>query len=259
MLPLEMNPTALTRAAADMQTSQIETQIDPSAALKVQRTLLHRRTFCFEVYERDDGLWDIDAQMQDRKSYPFTLASHLRPAAEPIHSMVLRITVNSELEIVAVHAHTAAAPYLTQCQHINPDYQKMLGLNVKHGFRAAIRERFAGTAGCTHLTELANTLPTVVIQGVGVELAVRKRQAQGDEHTGRPFQINQCHALSEAGEAVQRYYPRWYRPNVPLPTHQSFEGVCVNATQYAQEPSQEPSIPDAADDSIVSSPRSASI
>lgn len=196
-----------------MTCSQIESIVSQNPTTEaVARTLLHRRTFCYEVYERSDGLWDIDAQMQDRKSYPFTLASKLRAPAEPIHNMHLRITVNSELDIVAVTANTAAAPYLTQCVQINPAYQQMIGLNVLKGFRGALRERFAGTAGCTHLTELANTLPTVVIQGVGVELAVRRRQSLGDEQAGRPFQINQCHALNETGEAVQRYYPRWYRP-----------------------------------------------
>ena len=63
--------TALTRAAEDVTQTQIEAMSTPAVA----RTLKHRRTFCYEVYERADGLWDIEAQMQDRKTYPFTLAS----------------------------------------------------------------------------------------------------------------------------------------------------------------------------------------
>lgn len=198
--------TPLTQAAADISRSQIEAMGDP-----VARTLKHRRTFCYEVFEREDGLWDIEAQMQDRKSYPFTLASSLRAPAEPLHSMILRITVDNTFTIVDVQAQTLGAPYLAQCQTIAPDYRKMIGLNVINGFRSAIRELFDGVAGCTHLTELANSLPTVVIQGVAVELNVRHRKAVGDEQAGRPFQINKCHALAEGAEAVKLYYPRWYQ------------------------------------------------
>lgn len=50
--------TPLTEAAADISRSQIEPMGEP-----VARTLKHRRTFCYEVFERDDGLWDIEAQM----------------------------------------------------------------------------------------------------------------------------------------------------------------------------------------------------
>lgn len=205
--PVNMgNSTPLTQAAADISRSQIEAMGEP-----VARTLKHRRSFCYEVFERDDGLWDIEAQMQDRKTYPFILASSLRAPAEPLHNMILRITVDNGLNIVAVQAQTLGAPYLAQCQTITPDYQKMVGLNILHGFRSAIRELFDGVAGCTHLTELANSLPTVVIQGVGVELNIRHRQAVGDEKAGRPFQINKCHALADGAEAVKLYYPKWYQ------------------------------------------------
>jgi hypothetical protein len=32
-----------------------------------------------------------------------------------------------------------------------------------------------------------------------------------------PFQINRCHALKEDAPAVQRHYPRWYKPNKDTP------------------------------------------
>ena len=198
--------TPLTQAAADITRSQIETMGEP-----VARTLKHRRSFCYEVFEREDGLWDVEAQMQDRKSYPFTLASSLRAPAEPLHNMILRVTVDNAFNIVAVQAKTLGAPYLAQCQTIAPDYQKMVGLNIVNGFRPAIRELFEGVEGCTHLTELANSLPTVVMQGVAVELNVRHRNAVGEEKAGRPFQIDKCHALAEGAEAVKLYYPKWYK------------------------------------------------
>lgn len=211
--------TLLTAAAQDMTQSQIEALPAFGTASEVvsdrARTLKHRRNYCYEVYERADGLWDIEAQMQDRKTYDFTLADALHSAGEPLHSMVMRITVDDTLTIVAVAACTLAAPYLAQCATITPDYQKMVGLNLMQGFRHAMRERFGGEHGCTHITELCNSLPTVAIQGVGVELAARRRNAVGEAQAERPFQLNQCHALQESAEAVRLYYPRWYRANFP--------------------------------------------
>ena len=201
----------LTRAAQDMTQTQIEPMDAPPVA---GRTLKHRRSFCYEVYEREDGLWDVEAQMQDRKAYPFTIASGLLDTAEPLHSMILRVTVDGLFNIVDVRVNTVAAPYLVQCQTIIPDYSKMIGLNLVRGFRQAMRERFAGTAGCTHITELASSLPTVAIQGMGVELAARYRDSVGEHNAGRPLQLDRCHALTEGAEAVRLYYPRWYKaPN----------------------------------------------
>lgn len=176
------------------------------------RQLKHRRTFCFEVYEREDGLWDIDAQMQDVKTSDITLANQTRNAGEPVHNMCMRVTLDNHLFIVDASAKTLAAPYMSHCELINPDYKKMIGLNVLRGFRAAMKERFEGTAGCTHLSELAMTLPTVAVQGIGVELAARLRavnQASGVEEE-KPFQLEKCHALSTSGEVARLYYPKWY-------------------------------------------------
>ena len=176
------------------------------------RKLKHRRTFCYEVYEREDGLWDIDAQMLDHKSSDITVANQVRPVGEPLHDMVLRITLDQTLTIVAAQAMTLNAPYMTQCPSINPDYAQLVGLNVLRGFRKAVKDLFAQTAGCTHITELANTLPTVAIQGVGTELAQRRRlkNAEVGETGEKPFQLDQCHALSSDGEVARIYYPKWY-------------------------------------------------
>ena len=178
----------------------------------VPRKIMHRRTFCFEVFEREDGLWDVDAQMQDHKMQDITLADELRPVGTPLHDMVMRVTFDNTLTVVAVEDKTLSAPYMLQCKTINSAYGKMVGLNVLKGFRAAMKERFADTAGCTHLTELANIMPTVVVQGIGTELARRARILEKDEGTPskKPFQLDKCHALNSGSEVARLYYPKWY-------------------------------------------------
>lgn len=176
------------------------------------RVMKHRRTFCYEVFEREDGLWDVDAQMLDHKTRDIIVANQTRAVGEPLHDMVLRVTLDSHLTIVAAQATTVAAPYMVQCPSINPVYEQLVGLNVLKGFRKAIGERFANVAGCTHMTELAATLPTVVIQGIGTELAQRRRVAGTEvgELGDKPFQLDQCHALRSDGEVARVFYPKWY-------------------------------------------------
>jgi hypothetical protein len=59
--------------------------------------------------------------------------------------------------------------------------------------------------GCTHITELLGYLPTAAVQTFA---GLRKREDEGD---AKPFQLDRCHALDTRGDAVRRYYPKWYR------------------------------------------------
>ena len=43
------------------------------------RTRLHTREYVYQCYLRDDGLWDIDAELSDVKDYPYTLHSRNVP------------------------------------------------------------------------------------------------------------------------------------------------------------------------------------
>lgn len=203
-------------ASSAMETTPMTLNLNPQInglSEPKSRQIMHRRTFTYEVYEREDSLWDIDAQMQDHKTHDITVANQPRTVGDALHHMVLRLTLDNTLTIVAVESKTIAAPYNELCQAINPAYEKMVGLNVLKGFRAGLKERFADTAGCTHITELANTVPTVAIQGIGVELAVRARksvEASGEEFGVKPFQLDKCHALATDAQAVALYYPKWY-------------------------------------------------
>lgn len=180
------------------------------------RQLKHRRTLTFEVYERDDGLWDIDAQMLDHKAHDITVANKLRHVGEALHDMIVRVTLDGNLTIVKALVKTQNAPYIAICPSINSKYQLLVGLNVLKGFRLAVKERFSKMDGCTHLSDLINNLPTVAIQGIGFETTKRVRELGGGS-VERPFQINQCHAFKSDSEVVKLYYPEWYEPNSCFP------------------------------------------
>ena len=171
------------------------------------RRPIHTRSIRVASYARDDGLWDIEAELVDTKTYDFPLRSgELHPAGKPVHDMHLRVTIDDEFNITAAEAAYDAAPYGEFCSAIAPAYDQLVGLNLLKQFRVRVRERLGRTAGCTHLTELTNVLPTVAVQ----TMADRRRRAADEGE--RPFQLDGCHALRLDGPVVRMHYSPWYVP-----------------------------------------------
>ncbi len=182
----------------------------PHAA--AQRQLKHRRQIDVQVFARGNGLWEVDALLIDTKTRDAHLAEGLRPAGTPIHEMLLRLVVDERLDIVEAGSETRWMPYSGSCDDHEDAYARLVGLNLLRGFRKALRERVGGVLGCTHLTELAQVLPTAVVQAFAGEVIDTRGT---DEGASQPFQIDRCHALRGDGEAVRVHYPRWYRPARP--------------------------------------------
>ena len=181
----------------------------PLSSPSIRRALKHTRTIQIEAFARDDGLWDIDAHITDIKTRDTTLASGVRPAGQPIHSLWLRITVDTELNVIDAEAVSDAVPYPDYCDTIGRAYKKLVGLNLRKGFRDGVKQRLSGINGCTHLTELAAVLPTATIQAFAGEVLDTRDGASTAEQNHKPFQLDRCHALRSDGEAVAKFYPRW--------------------------------------------------
>ncbi len=183
------------------------------------RRHVHTRTIRAEVFVRDDGLWDVEAELVDTKTRDFQLASGLRPAGSPIHRMHLTITIDTACNVVDAAAQSLDHPYPGHCGAIEPEYRRLIGLNLLRGFKRAVRERLGGVAGCTHMTELTDVLPTAAIQAFAGELIKDRGIADEDgleASDQKPFQLDRCHALRTDGPAVAQFYPRWYRPDADL-------------------------------------------
>lgn len=178
-------------------------------SLPVPRALRHTRAIHIDAFARDDGLWDLDARITDVKRADVTLASGVRPGGTYLHDLNLRITINRDLVIVDAEGASDAVPYPGYCDTVAPAYKNLIGLCLMKGFRAGIKERLSGVLGCTHLTELANILPTAAIQAYANDV-IKTRDGDGEDNLpDRPFQIDRCHALRADGPAVAKYYPRW--------------------------------------------------
>jgi hypothetical protein len=179
----------------------------PQAA--AHRQLKHRRQIDLQVYARGDGLWEVDAVLTDVKTREANMVDGPRPAGTPIHEMLLRLVVNEKLDIVQAGSETRWMPYTGYCTEHGDAYTALVGLNLLKDFRKALRERVGGVLGCTHITELAQTLPTAVVQAFAGEVIDTRGTTEGAR---QPFQIDRCHALRSDSETVRLHYPRWYRP-----------------------------------------------
>jgi hypothetical protein len=173
------------------------------------RALKHRRSIDVQVFSRGDGLWEVDAHIADVKTRDAKLAGGVRQAGQPIHDMLLRVVIDEQFNILESGAQTNWMPYTGLCDQHGDAYSQLVGLNLLKGFYSNVKARLGGVRGCTHITELTQVLPTAVVQAFAGEVMDIREDATEDI---APFQINRCHALKEDAPAVQRYYPRWYKP-----------------------------------------------
>lgn len=183
-----------------------------------QRQLKHRRQIDVQVFARGNGLWEVDALLTDTKTRVAHMAEGPRPAGTPIHEMLLRLVVNQQLDILEAGSETRWMPYTGICDQHGDAYGQLVGLNLLQDFRKRLREKLGGVKACTHLTEMAQVLPTAVVQAFAGEVIDTRGDTDG---ASRPFQIDRCHALRSDGAAVRQHYPRWYRapkpPTAPAP------------------------------------------
>lgn len=175
-----------------------------------RRSLKHTRRIICEGYEREDGLWDIEAHMIDTKTFPLELRDNpprtLDPGA-PLHGLSVRITVDMELNILDAVASMDYTPF-GGCKSIADAYKQLIGLQIKPGFTSKTKELFAGRNGCTHLLELLGPLATAAFQSTHQEREKRENFWQdGDK---RPPMLDTCHTLAANGPLVKEFWPHFY-------------------------------------------------
>lgn len=177
------------------------------------RRHLHTRTIVCEGYERDDGLFDIEARIVDVKTYetddPYR---GKRTPGMPVHDMQVRLTLDKSYTVKGVEVTTNDSPY-TICPTVAPGYQKLVGARVGAGWRKAVHEAVGRTKGCTHITELLMPVATVAFQTMGNWKQDRNATAE----MTKPSYIDGCKAWASDGPVVEKLFPMFYRkPGSPL-------------------------------------------
>ena len=173
------------------------------------RKKLHNRAITVEGFEREDGLFDVEIELIDTKTYDFEIGGRPMPAGAHLHHMRARITANLDFEIVAAEAETLAGPYGI-CTGGAKSFGKLVGLTVKPGFLKAVNERLGGIMGCTHIREVMQQMATVLFQTTD---PARTRREEAHPHHGPkkpPRLLNTCFAYDSAGEVVKERFSDFY-------------------------------------------------
>lgn len=192
------------------------------------RTHLHTRNVVYRGYHREDGLWDIEAEMTDTKSYTLELTEKgAMPPGTPVHGLAIRTTVDDSMTIREIASSMDHTPF-GECQQGKDPMQQMVGVTMGPGWRQAIERALGGIRGCTHLRELLFNMATAAYQTIPAYRERLRRQAGEPraESDQPPYHVGRCIAWDVDGAVVQRHYPKFagWQPLKRRPKPQAPQG-----------------------------------
>lgn len=175
------------------------------------RSHLHTRSVVYRGYHREDGLWDIEAEMSDVKTYTLERSERgVMPPGMPVHGMAIRVTVDDRMTIREIASSMDHTPF-GECQQGREPMQYMVGATMGPGWRQAIERALGGIRGCTHLREMLFNMATAAYQTIPAYRERLRRQA-GVPHadsTEPPYHLGKCIGWDFDGPVVQRHYPKF--------------------------------------------------
>ena len=143
------------------------------------RRPLHTRRVECQGFIRPNGLFDIEGRVTDTKAYPFD--NHYRGTVEPgdpIHDMLVRITVDDRLTIVEAEAFSRKTPYAI-CPLAALNFKRLVGIRIGPGYMRKVKDVYGRDQGCTHILELLYPLGTTAFQTV-IPYREYERRLAGD-------------------------------------------------------------------------------
>jgi len=172
------------------------------------RQHIHTRQITCEGFQREDGLWDIEATIIDRKTYSFANVERDGIAAgEPIHHMTVRITIGDDMVIREAEAETIGSPFGI-CVNGAPPVAGLKGLKLGPGWRNAVREVLGRTKGCTHIRDMVmGPLAQAAYQTI---IPMRNRMNKDKPVTRKPAVLGTCVAYDPSNPIVKSMWPQFY-------------------------------------------------
>ncbi len=174
------------------------------------RIPLHNRNIHLKGFLRHDNLYEIEAELIDTKHY--TITNHDRGnivAGEPIHNMKINIVLDSDMIILGASAITLHGPF-NVCKEANKNFSKIIGIQIKTGWKKEILKLIGNINGCTHVRELLTPIATTAFQTIKSYEARTKKQKK-ENINKKPNLLGTCHAFNPSGKVVKRLWPEYYK------------------------------------------------
>jgi len=176
----------------------------------VARREVHHRVIDMRTYARDDGLYDVEARLVDRKPFDYKRPSCPEPvpAGSPLHDLWIRVTLDETYVVRAIESSSDVTPWGV-CKAAGSPLQGLVGQQVARGWSNRVKELLRGAAGCTHLMEMLVTLGTPALQGIR---GLRRDQVNEPGHDRLPAKLDSCYAYGRGRDVVRMLWPDHYRP-----------------------------------------------
>jgi hypothetical protein len=174
------------------------------------RREIHHRIIDLRAYARDDGMYDVEVHLVDRKPFDFVRDSSPQPipAGQALHDLWVRITVDDDYVVRAIEAASDVTPWAL-CKQAQSTLSVMVGEKIARGWSAKVKERLRGAASCTHLMEMLLPAATVALQGIR---GLHPQRRKAVDAQGVPLKIDSCFAYGREREVVLQLWPQHHRP-----------------------------------------------
>lgn len=179
------------------------------------RKELHHRQIDLRVFERADGLYEVEGQVLDTKAHSIrrVLADEDTPPGAPLHDIRVRLVIDADLLVHEVFASSDTTPFAV-CKGATQSLAPLKGLRIGPGWNTRVRQLLGGAASCTHMAEMMGPLATAAIQGLSpLHRATRPVPMDAE---GRPRKIDSCYAYASHGPVVEMLWPQHHQP-APVP------------------------------------------
>ena len=180
------------------------------------REHIHTRTITMKAFRRDDGLLDVEGHLTDVKPFAHQMMDSVRAAGEPVHDLSLRISLDDSFAVVEVEACMDQGAH-DLCPGAEPNFERLLGLQVGPGWNKKVKAAMSPGRGCTHIIEMLAQMATVAMQAswslkVGEPLEI----PPPEERTMQSSMLNACYPYHESSPWVKQHFPNAYVPLVAV-------------------------------------------
>jgi hypothetical protein len=170
------------------------------------KTHIHSRTISVDTFETGDGTIMVEGKLRDDRLFPsFVFSSGKSMEPGPIHHIIVRLTISlPRLLIEKAEADMRHVPS-DICRELPATVEKLVGLEIKHGFTQKVIDSMGGIQGCLHMNNLIIAMASAAVQGQWAYYS-RKR---GDSVIRMPefnpsLVVNSCWLWREDGDNIKR-------------------------------------------------------
>jgi len=159
-----------------------------------------------QTYAREDGLYDVEARLVDRKPFPFRRMSSPEPlpAGQALHDLWIRMTVDEDCVVRDIVAASDTTPWQL-CKEATSTLRVLIGERIARGWSVKVKERLRGAASCTHLMEMLLPMATTALQGIRGMRPESSRIAGTDVPHEK---IDSCFAYGRDRQVVKMLWPQ---------------------------------------------------